>query len=125
MKSATEEKRGKAKAAAMEKRRKARASAGWRLHQEESVSERVVDPRSCRAEAQRGQGERTVTGPLNPTSHMATQRASHRKNNVDENDSLAPIDLARVFGEEEDIMEIESPAQSPKKNLEEKTKPKG
>ena len=31
--------------------------------QEESVSDRVVDPRSCKAEAQRCRGERTSLDP--------------------------------------------------------------
>ena len=96
---AAEEKRGKARATTAENRRKAITSAGWRLHHEEFVSERIVNPRSCRAEAQRGQGERTVTGPPNPESHMASQRDFHKKNNEAENGSLAPIALAKNFGE--------------------------
>ena len=53
---------------------------------------------------------------------MASQRASHRKNNVVKNGSLAPVSLAKKFGDEEDIMEIDSPAQSLKRLLEEKAK---
>ena len=63
-----------------------------------------------------------VTGPLNLESHMATQRASHRKSNGAENGSLAPIALAIFFGEEHDIMGIDSLVQSLKKTLEEKIK---
>ena len=56
---------------------------------------------------------------------MALQIASNKKNIGAENGNLAPLALARTFGEEEDIMEIESPAQSLKKLLEEKSKTKG
>jgi hypothetical protein len=53
---------------------------------------------------------------------MASQKSSHRKSIGAENSSLAPTALARLFGEDEDIMEIDSPAQSLKRLLEEKTK---
>jgi hypothetical protein len=53
---------------------------------------------------------------------MASQKTPHRKSNEAENGSLVPIALARIFGEDEDIMEIDSPAQSLKKLLEEKAK---
>jgi hypothetical protein len=56
---------------------------------------------------------------------MSSQRASQRKGNGAENSSLAPTALARLFEEEEDIMEIDSPAQSLKRLLEEKARKEG
>jgi hypothetical protein len=53
---------------------------------------------------------------------MTSQKASHRKSNGVEGGSLAPITLATFFGEDEDIMEIDFPAQSLKRLLEEKEK---
>jgi hypothetical protein len=53
---------------------------------------------------------------------MASQKNSHRKSIGAENDSLAPSSLARLFGEDEDIIEIDSPTQSLKRLLEEKAK---
>ena len=47
---------------------------------------------------------------LADTGRMTTQKASHRRSMGAENGSLAPISLARIFGEDEDIMEIDSPA---------------
>jgi hypothetical protein len=41
---------------------------------------------------------------------MASQKNSQRKGNGAENSSLAPTALARLFGEDEDIIEIVSPA---------------
>jgi hypothetical protein len=52
---------------------------------------------------------------------MSSQRAS-RKSNGAEGSSLAPITLSKKFGKEEDIMEIDSSAQSLKRLLEEKAK---
>ena len=56
---------------------------------------------------------------------MTHQRASQRKNAGVEGSGLAPVTLSKNFGEEEDIMEIESPTQSLKKLLDEKTRTKG
>jgi hypothetical protein len=56
---------------------------------------------------------------------MASQKASQRKSIGAENSSLAPTSLARLFGEDEDIMEINSPAQSLKRLLEEKARKEG
>jgi hypothetical protein len=39
-----------------------------------------------------------------------------------EGGGLAPITLSKIFWEDEDVMEIDSPAQSLKRLLEEKTK---
>jgi hypothetical protein len=55
------------------------------------------------------------------TAEMSSQRASRKSNGV-EGSSLAPITLAKFFGEEEDTMEIDSPTQSLKRLLEEKAK---
>jgi hypothetical protein len=56
---------------------------------------------------------------------MASQKASQRKSLGAENSSPAPTALARLFGKDEDIMEIDSPAQSLKRLLEEKAKKEG
>ena len=62
-------------------------------------------------------GNRAVTSPS-----MASQKIPRRKSTGAEGESLAPVALAKIFGEDEDTMEIESSAQSLKKLLEEKTK---
>ena len=48
-------------------------------------------------------------------SKMSQQKNSHRKGSGVEGGGLAPITLASVFGENEEVMEIDSPAQSLKK----------
>ena len=61
--------------------------------------------------------EETHVGPEPGTTsikqqkiHMASSKASNRKNMEAKNGILAPLALSRIFGEEEDIMEIDSPA---------------
>ena len=65
------------------------------------------------------------TAAKNPNS-MAMPKTSHR-NGSTSGGSLIPMALAKVFGAEDDVMEIDSPAQSLKKLLAEKAKmpPKG
>ena len=90
-------------------------------------------PRNQEGVAKGGPGtrqKRENLGTKHPKNHrgrMGSQRASHRKGLGAEGGGLAPIILASVFGENEDVMEIESPAQSLKKLLEEKakTQPRG
>ena len=68
---------------------------------------------------------RTVTEiplPKSSRAHMASQKTSHKKNMRAEKGNLDPIALSNIFGDDEDTMEIDSPAQSLKRLLEEKTK---
>ena len=70
---------------------------------------------------------RTVTEiplPKSSRAHMASQKTSHKKNMRAEKGNLDPIALSNIFGDDEDTMEIDSPAQSLKRLLEEKTKNK-
>ena len=54
---------------------------------------------------------------------MASQRASSQRKNLGvEGGSLTPVSLSKMFGEDEDTMVIDSPAQSLKRLLEEKSK---
>jgi hypothetical protein len=55
---------------------------------------------------------------------MTQQRTSHRKGSGSgvEGGGLIPITLFKIFGEDEDVMEIDSPAQSLKRLSEEKAK---
>jgi hypothetical protein len=79
------------------------------------------EPESTREKAGTQNGSASTGGRNVSTVKMSSQRAP-RKDNGAEGSSLAPIILAKLFGEEEDIMEIDSPAQSFKKLLEEKAK---
>jgi hypothetical protein len=82
----------------------------------------VIEPGANTSRGNEGTDPETI----GDTSHsMASQKNSHRKSNGAENGSLAPSALARLFGEDEDIMEIDSPAQSLKRLLEEKAKNEG
>ena len=53
---------------------------------------------------------------------MTSPNTSHRGTNIVEDGGLAPLALSKIFGDVEDIMEIDSPAQSLKKLLAEKAK---
>ena len=55
---------------------------------------------------------------------MASHKASHKKSMRAENESLDPIALSNNFGDEEDTMVIDSPAQNLKRLLEENAKKK-
>jgi hypothetical protein len=81
----------------------------------EPSSARRLGLREQKAEERRWAGGRD-------SATMASQRASQRKSLGAENSSLAPSSLARLFGEDEDVIEVDSPAQSLKRLLEEKTK---
>ena len=56
--------------------------------------------------------------------HMASSKTSNRKSMGAEIGNLASLALSRLFGEDEEIMEIDSPTLSLKRLLEEKTKNK-
>ena len=87
----------------------------------------------------KGEGEPTTTESLRrrgDTNHrggekpetlarMASQRASQRKNLGAEGGSIAPISLSKIFEEDDEIMEIDSLAQTLKRHLEETNKNKG
>ena len=62
------------------------------------------------------------SGGKTEADNMSTPKSSHRGNNMVENGGLVLLALSKVFRDEEDIMEIESPAQSLKKLLAEKGK---
>ena len=97
-------------------------------HKEQSERAKGEDPRSGSTESRRRQGKQTVTGPPNPGSHivhMASSKGPNRKNIKEaEIGNLAPLALSRLFREDEEIMEIDSPTLSLKRPLEEKTKNK-
>ena len=56
---------------------------------------------------------------------MASQRASQKKSLGAEGGSLAQVTLSKNFGEDKEIMEIDSPSQNLKRLLEERAKNKG
>jgi hypothetical protein len=65
-----------------------------------------------RDRAAHNRGETETAHPKKHKANMASQKASQRKTLGAENSSPAPSALARLFGEDEDIMEIDSPTQS-------------
>ena len=127
-----------ARGASGESARKTRGEpAGEESVESTGVREAAEEPtKANRAETQ---GE-TVTGPPNPeragrflvgtgaispkkpSVYMAPQRASNRKNIGAEGSSLAQVTLSKFFGEDEEIMEIDSLSQNLKRLLEEKNK---
>ena len=93
-------------------------------HCGETIAE-ATNPRSCE-----GKGSREVNPLSQPRAKgrdvalvkMILQKTSQRKSNGTEGGSLASITLSRISGHEEDVIEIDSPAQSLKRFLEEKAK---
>ena len=69
-----------------------------------------------------GKPEGITMSTVTTQAYMASQRVPRRKSTGAEGESLAPVALSKNFGEEEDIMEIDSPTQSLKKLLEKKQK---
>ena len=75
------------------------------------------DPANPKPVVPEREGDRAVT-----TYQMSSQRASQRKSLGVEDGSLAHVTLSQIFGEDEEIMEIDSPSQNLKRLLEEKNK---
>jgi hypothetical protein len=82
----------------------------------EAGRSRELETQESEKPRDRGYSVRAVrgkSGTAHPKKHiekMASQRASQQKSIGAENSSLAPTSLARLFGEDEDIMEIDSSA---------------
>ena len=84
-------------------------------------TERSRTERKAKSTGEGSQESRDCQGRGTERSHRALM-APHRKSTGAEGGNLAPVNLSKKFREEEDVMEIDSPAQSLKRLLEERAK---